>query len=72
MMLAMAKRFGERLRELRKEKLLTQEELAKKAGLNPNSIVRIERGSVAEPRFSTIRKLAAALEVDPQELVKGG
>ena len=71
MMLVVARTVGKRIRELREESLLTQEELATKASLNPNSIVRIETGTVARPRFSTIRKIAAALEVDPRELTKG-
>jgi transcriptional regulator with XRE-family HTH domain len=34
------------------------------------TIIRIERNQV-EPRGSTIRKLAEAIDVDPSELVKG-
>jgi len=72
MIRVVATTVGERIRELREERLLTQEELASKARLNPNSIVRIETGSVTRPRFSSIRKIAAALEVDPRELIQGG
>jgi transcriptional regulator with XRE-family HTH domain len=35
-----------------------------------DQVSRIERDEV-DPRFSTIRKLARALEVDPHELTKG-
>jgi transcriptional regulator with XRE-family HTH domain len=70
MMPTMGKVFGERIRELRRERLLTQEDLAEKSGLNANSIVRIENGTIKEPRFSTVRKLAAALGVDPMDLPK--
>lgn len=62
--------MGERVRQLRRERLLTQEELSEKSGVGVASIIRIERGQV-EPRFSTIRKLAKALEVDPPQLVGG-
>jgi transcriptional regulator with XRE-family HTH domain len=41
-----------------------------KAGLTRAAVARIERDE-AEPRMTTLRKLAAALEVDAAELVKG-
>lgn len=67
----MTSAIGDRIRQLRRERLLTQEELSDKSGVGVASIIRIERGQV-EPRFSTIRKLAKALEVDPPELVRDG
>ena len=70
-MLAEVLYIGEKLRDTRKRKLLTQEQLAKRAGVGIATIIRIERNQV-EPRGSTIRKLAAALGVDPYELVKTG
>ncbi len=62
--------IGDRLRDLRKRALMSQRELAKRSGVGVTTIVRIERNQV-EPHGATIRKLAAALEVDPAELVKG-
>ncbi len=45
------------------------EELAERAGVGRNTVWRLEHGVMgAQPR--TIRKLAAALEVEPEELVK--
>jgi transcriptional regulator with XRE-family HTH domain len=61
--------IGDRLRDLRKRALLTQKELASKSGVGVTTIIRIERNQV-EPHGSTIRKLAEALEVEPQELVR--
>jgi transcriptional regulator with XRE-family HTH domain len=61
--------IGERLRNLRKQALMSQRELAKRSGVGVTTIVRIERNQV-EPHGSTIRKLAEALGVDPYELVK--
>ena len=58
------------MREARERALLTQEELAARAGVQPFTISRIETGKV-EPRFRTIRKLAEALDMEPAELVKG-
>ena len=51
-----------RLRELRRRRVLTLEELAEKAGVGRNTIWRLEHGVMgAQPR--TIRELARALNV---------
>jgi transcriptional regulator with XRE-family HTH domain len=63
--------IGDRLRDLRKRALLTQRELADKSGVGVTTIIRIERNQV-EPHGRTIRRLAEALEVPPEELVKTG
>lgn len=59
---------GDNLKRLRTLNALTQEELANKAGLTPAAVARIERNE-AEPRPSTLRKLASALDVKPAEIV---
>jgi transcriptional regulator with XRE-family HTH domain len=63
--------IGDRLRDLRKRALLTQKELADKSGVGVTTIIRIERNQV-EPHGRTIRRLAEALDVAPEELVKTG
>jgi transcriptional regulator with XRE-family HTH domain len=68
-MLAEVLYIGDRLRNLRKRKLLTQEQLAERSGVGIATIVRVERNQV-EPRGSTIHKLAEALSVEPEVLVK--
>jgi transcriptional regulator with XRE-family HTH domain len=60
--------IGEKLREVRTRRLLTQDELADKAGVSQSTIANIERDN-AEPQFRTIRKLAKALDIDPTELL---
>ncbi len=65
-----AVKIGKNLKVLREQRLLTQAQLGERAGVHRDQVSRIERNEV-EPRFSTIRKLAAALEVDPAELVRG-
>lgn len=57
------KEFGARLRALRIAQLLTQGELAEKAGLSDQNISRLETGN-HEPRMRTLRALMAALGVD--------
>jgi transcriptional regulator with XRE-family HTH domain len=61
---------GDNVRELRTLEALTQEELAGKAGITATALSRIERNE-AEPRPSTLRKLAAALGVEPRRIVTG-
>jgi transcriptional regulator with XRE-family HTH domain len=63
--------IGERLRQLREERALRQEDLAELAGVGKNTVNRLEKNHT-EPHMTTVRKLAAALEVEPSELVKGG
>ena len=61
---------GDNVKELRTLNSLSQEELAGKAGITATGLSRIERNE-AEPRPSTLRRLAAALAVEPRRLVKG-
>ncbi len=59
----------QKLRELRQRRALSLRELSALSGVNYNSIWRIEAGRTgAQPR--TVRRLAAALGVQPEELVK--
>jgi transcriptional regulator with XRE-family HTH domain len=61
---------GQKLRELRLAALMTQRELGNASNVAPETINRIE--NAGEPRSTaaiTVRKLAAALEVDPRELL---
>ena len=60
--------IGDKLRVTRTRRLLTQEELAERAGVSPSTVVNIERDN-REPHFRTIRKFAKALDVDPTELL---
>ena len=60
--------IGEKLKEVRTKRLLTQEELAEKAGVSAATVVNAERNN-QEPHFRTIRKLAKALDIDPTELL---
>ena len=63
-------KFGERVRDLRKERGLSQEQLAFKADLHRTYIGMIER---AEKNITLINveKIAIALKVDIKELFNG-
>jgi transcriptional regulator with XRE-family HTH domain len=58
----------EKLRELRRLKVLTLRELEEVSGVSYATIHRLERGH-RQAHPSTIRKLAHALEVEPAELL---
>lgn len=56
--------IGDRVRQTREARVMTQTELADAAGVHRVHVNRIERGR-RQPRPGTIRALAAALRVDP-------
>lgn len=62
-------KFGERVRQLRKENGLSQEQLAFKANLHRTYIGMIER---AEKNITlvNIQKIASALQIDIKELFR--
>jgi transcriptional regulator with XRE-family HTH domain len=60
--------LGKRLTTLRKEKTLTQEELAEKSHVSVRTIQRIEAGQIL-PRMSTIKILLQALGQSPESFL---
>jgi transcriptional regulator with XRE-family HTH domain len=56
-----------KLRQVRERAYLTQAELAKKSKVTESTISRLE-AEHQEARISTVRKLAEALGVKPEEL----
>ena len=61
--------MGERIRYLRTRRVLTLQELAARAGIPRwQTVWEIETGR-SRPRPSTLRKIAAALGVEPGELL---
>lgn len=61
--------FGQRLRELRVARNLTQGELADRCGSNRPFISNLERG-VKVPSLTMVLRLAAALECRVYDVVK--
>ena len=61
-------RLASKLKHIRKERKLTQEQLAERAGLTREYIARLEAGRY-DPTLSTIEKLAKALRVKVNDLV---
>ena len=61
--------FGKHVRELRKERGLSQVELAAKVGIDRSYMGFLERGE-RNPSLEVIAKIAEALSVTPDELLK--
>lgn len=64
-----AKFLGKRIREQRKARGCTLEDLGELAELAWTNIAKIERGEVS-PSVETVVRIATALNLDPSDLVK--
>lgn len=62
--------FGRRVRSLREQAGLTQEELAKSSNMHRVTIARVEAGT-REVGLTSIIALARGLSVDVEELLRG-
>lgn len=61
--------MGERIKALRIERDMTQEELAKKIGVQKSTIAKYETGRVSNLKRSTIQKIVEIFEVSPSYLM---
>ena len=60
--------IGERIRELRKAKKMTQEQLARAANMGTSHLARLEQGVIADPSWTTAVAIARALGVPINQL----
>ena len=63
---------GQRIREIRKDRNLTQRELAERVGINFTYLSRVENDRLDDqqtPREETLQKIARALDTDADELL---
>lgn len=65
----LARKFGKKVKDLRIENEISQEELAFRANISPSYMSAIERG-ITDTTISTAKRLAKALQVDLCELFK--
>ena len=63
------KQLGKRIAIIRKEKKITQLELAFRCDIEGPNITRIESGGT-NPTFLTLKKIAEGLEISIDELLK--
>ena len=65
-------KFGKRLKELRKKKKLTQEELAQLADIDYKYVQRLEGKNPSSPTLNILEKLAKAFNIPLSKLVNFG
>jgi len=63
--------IANRIREIRKHRGMTQQELAEAMGLKSRSSINKIEMNTYEPGLDTITKIAKALNVDPDYLIFG-
>lgn len=61
--------LGQKIKEARLQKGLTQEELGKVVGLQKSAIAKYENGRVVNIKRSTLQKLAKALDLRGSDLI---
>ena len=61
--------LAQNIKKLRKKHKLSQEQLARKAGITYSTLIKIESGANGNPTINTLKKLADALDVSLDELV---
>jgi transcriptional regulator with XRE-family HTH domain len=62
--------ISQNIKRLRSKQGLTQDDLAKKANIKYSTLTKLEGGVVTKPSVQTIAKIAKALGVQMEELVK--
>ena len=62
--------FGARVRALRRERKLTQRQVAEQLPMSPGNLSRLENGEHGPPSDEVIRKLADVLDADADELLR--
>ena len=63
-----SKKVGRKIRITRRQKGLTQEDVAEKSGMHVSTLGRIERGESNLP-LQTLNKIAQVLKVKPKEIL---
>jgi len=66
----MSNKISENLKKLRRKKGYSIEKVARLANLSLNTIVKIENGVNKNPTIETLTKIAKALEVGVDDLIK--
>lgn len=62
--------ISKNLRKLRESKGLSQEKLARLSDVANNTIVKIEAGKNLNPTLDTLKKIAKALTISVDELIR--
>ena len=62
--------LAENIKKFRKQRGISQEELARKAGATYSTLIKLESGSNKNPTVKTLQQIAQALDVTLDDLVK--
>jgi transcriptional regulator with XRE-family HTH domain len=68
--MAQENKIGKNIKKLRQAKDLSQDRLSKLADVSYNSIIKLETGGITNPTIETLQKIAKALDVSVDELIK--
>ena len=63
-------KIGKNLKKLRQEKGISQDRLSKLADLSLNTVVTVESGANPNPTIETLTRIARALDVSVDDLIK--
>jgi transcriptional regulator with XRE-family HTH domain len=58
------------IKKYRKERSLSQDKLSRLADVAHATIIKIESGGIQSPTIDTVQKIAKALEVSVEDLIK--
>ena len=61
--------IADNIRKTRKKAGLSQDKLAREAGVAYNTVVKIESGENKNPTIETLRSIARALDVSVDEII---
>ena len=64
------KTISENIKKMRAKLGLTQDDLAKKADIKYTTLMKVESGAVNKPSVQTMAKIAKALSVSIEDLLK--
>jgi len=62
--------IAKNIKKYREKKNISQDKLSKLAGITLHTITKIESGATPDPRIKTVKKIAAALGVSVDDLIK--
>ena len=62
--------IGKNIKKLRKQKGLSQDRLSKLADISYNTVIKLESGGITNPSIDTLQKIAKALNVSVDDLLK--
>ncbi len=61
--------LGEKIRDIRLKRSLTQNQVAQRAGINQSSLARLESGEHRDTRAAVLNRICAVLNVSIADLI---